>query len=161
MIGSLLVTLMNDNCINWDEHFHMVLYVYRTTFKVTIGHILSQLVYGLYLLIQMEYLLPMNNSHPDLDFSPTCIVTSYMAELEHLDETCQEATKRTGIRQWNTTLWAQQNHKIKTFFYGGHNSLVPKKQKGTHQKKFKQWFGSYKINIVPQQYCTFHQYQQV
>jgi hypothetical protein len=31
-------------------------------------------------------------------------------------------------------LQVQQNHKIKTFFYGRHNFLVSKGQKGTHQK---------------------------
>jgi hypothetical protein len=35
-----------------------------------------------------------------------------MVELEHLDETHQKATNKTGTRQWNKLLWAQQNHKI-------------------------------------------------
>jgi len=64
----------------------------------------------------IEYLLPMNNSHPNQKFSPTCILTNHMVELEHLDETHQEATYWIGTRQWNMMLWAQQNHKIKTFF---------------------------------------------
>jgi hypothetical protein len=65
-----------------------------------------------------EYLLSMNNSHPDLDFFPTHILTNHMAKLEHLDENGQEEANRIGTRQWNTTLWVQQNHKIKTFSMG-------------------------------------------
>jgi hypothetical protein len=41
-----------------------------------------------------------------------------MAKLEHLDETLQEAIKGTSTRQYNITLWAEQNHKIKIFFMG-------------------------------------------
>jgi hypothetical protein len=70
-----------------------------------------------------KYMLPINNSHPDQDFSHTDILTSCMVELEHTDETCHEATHWIGISQWNTRLWVQQNHKIKTF-YGGHSYLV-------------------------------------
>jgi hypothetical protein len=60
----------------------------------------------------------MNNSHPNRDFSLTHILTNCMAKLEHLDETRQEVANRIGIRQWNTTLWVQQNDKIKTFTMG-------------------------------------------
>jgi hypothetical protein len=55
----------------------------------------------------------MSNSHPNQKFSPTYILTSHMVELEHLDETHQEATNWIGTRQWNMMLWAQQNYKIK------------------------------------------------
>jgi hypothetical protein len=35
VIGSLLTKLVNENCTNWDEHMHTIMYVYYTTFKVT------------------------------------------------------------------------------------------------------------------------------
>jgi hypothetical protein len=41
-----------------------------------------------------------------------------MAELEHFNETPHDATYETSTRQWNMVLWAQQNHKIKTFSMG-------------------------------------------
>jgi hypothetical protein len=41
-----------------------------------------------------------------------------MAKLEPLDETYQKAANRACIKQWNMTLWPQQNHKIKTFSMG-------------------------------------------
>ncbi len=87
VIGSLLTKLVNENYINWDEHLHMVLYVYRTTFKVTIRYTPFQLVYGLYTLMPIEYLIPTSNSHLNQNFSPTHILTNHMVELEHLDET--------------------------------------------------------------------------
>jgi hypothetical protein len=68
-----------------------------------------------------------------------------MEKLEHLDETCQEATNRTSTRQWNTTLWAQQNHKIKTFSIRDIVISFPKGRKEHIRKFLKQWFGMYKI----------------
>jgi hypothetical protein len=65
-----------------------------------------------------KYLLPMSNLHPNQDFCLTHILSNHMVELEHLDETNEETTDWIGTRQWNTTLWAQQNHKIKIFSMG-------------------------------------------
>jgi len=59
-----------------------------------------------------------------------------MVDLEHLDETHQEVTKWTGTRQWNTTLWAQQNHKINIFSMGDIILWFPKSKK-EHNEKFK------------------------
>jgi hypothetical protein len=87
VIGSLLTKLVNENWIDWDEHVHMVLYAYHILVKVTTGHTSFQLVYGLYLLMPIEYTLPTSNSHLDRDFFPTHILTSHMVELEHMDET--------------------------------------------------------------------------
>ncbi len=126
----------------------MILYAYRTTFRVTIKHKLFQLVYGLYPLMLIKYLLFVSNSYLDQEFSPTHFLTSHMAKLEHLDETCQEATKRTSVRQRKMTLWPQENHKIKTFLAWDIIFQFPKGKK-KHIEKFKtRWFGPYKI-----QYC--------
>jgi hypothetical protein len=59
-----------------------------------------------------------------------------MVELEHLDETYQEAIDRTSTRQWKMVLWVQQNHKIKTFSMGDIILWFPKGRK-EHTKKFK------------------------
>jgi hypothetical protein len=83
----LFTNLVNENHIDWDEHLYTIMYAYWTSFKVTIGHTPFQLVYGLFLLKLTKYRLPTSNSHPDQHFSPTCILTSCMVELEHLDET--------------------------------------------------------------------------
>jgi hypothetical protein len=38
VIGLFFTKLVNENRVNWDEHLQMVLYAYRTTFKITTGH---------------------------------------------------------------------------------------------------------------------------
>jgi len=117
VIGSLLTKLVNENCIHWYEHLHTNLYVYHTSSRKPLDT-LFQLVYGLYLLMLTKYMLPMSNSYFDWNFFPTCILTNRMVELEHLDETRKDVVEQSGTRQWNTTLWAQQNHKIKIFSMG-------------------------------------------
>jgi hypothetical protein len=67
----------------------------------------------------------MNNSHLDRNFSPTCILSSHMVELEYLDEIQKEAIDWTSRREWNMMLWVQQNHKLRLFLWG-HRFLVSK-----------------------------------
>jgi hypothetical protein len=120
-------------------------YAYCTKFKVIIGHTLFQLVYDIFLLMPIEYLLPMSNSHLDRNFFPTFIQNCQTIKLEHLDETWQEVANKTSIKKWNTSLWVQQNHKIKTFSMGDIIHWFPKGRK-EHTEKFKKWwFGPYKI----------------
>jgi hypothetical protein len=38
VIGLLFTKLVDENHVDWDEHLHIVLYVYCTSFKVTTGH---------------------------------------------------------------------------------------------------------------------------
>jgi len=76
VINLLLIKLVIENHIDWDEHLHTILYAYCTTFKVTIRHTLFQVVYGLYPLMPTKYLLHANNSYPNQDFFPTHILTS-------------------------------------------------------------------------------------
>jgi hypothetical protein len=61
VIGLLLTKLINKNCMDWDEHLHIVLFTYKTTFKVGTCHTPFQLVYGLHALMPTEYLLPTTN----------------------------------------------------------------------------------------------------
>ncbi len=63
-----------------------------------------------------------------------------MVELEHLDETRKDVVEQSGTRQWNTTLWAQQNHKIKIFSMGDIVIQFPKGKK-KHIEKFLKRFG--------------------
>ncbi len=56
----------------------MILYAYCKTFRVTTKHTPFQLVHGFYPLMPTEYMLPMNNSHPDRDLFPTRLLINYM-----------------------------------------------------------------------------------
>jgi hypothetical protein len=55
--------------MNWDEHFHIIMFTYRIIFKVSTCYIPFQLVYGLHALMHIEYLLLMTNSLTSKDFA--------------------------------------------------------------------------------------------
>jgi hypothetical protein len=38
VLETLLTKLVNENRINWDEHFSTLLFSYKTTYKVSIGY---------------------------------------------------------------------------------------------------------------------------
>jgi hypothetical protein len=59
-----------ENQNGWNEHMSIVLFSYKIAFKLGIGHIPFQLVYGLHLLLPMEYLLP---SKPRQNPDPTLV----------------------------------------------------------------------------------------
>ncbi len=48
VICILLTKLVNKKQSNWDKHLHTIMYAYWTAFKVTNGHTLYELVYGLH-----------------------------------------------------------------------------------------------------------------
>jgi hypothetical protein len=60
VFGTLLTKLVNENINDWDEHLSIVLFSYQTAYKVGIGHIPFQLVYGLHPLLLIKYLLPLS-----------------------------------------------------------------------------------------------------
>jgi transposase InsO family protein len=54
VLGTLLTKLINENITYWDEHLSIMLFSYRTAYKVTIGYTSYQLVYGLHPLMSIE-----------------------------------------------------------------------------------------------------------
>jgi hypothetical protein len=58
VFGTLLTKFVNENMNDGDEHMSIVLFSYRTAYKVGIGHTPFQLVYGLHPLLLIEYMLP-------------------------------------------------------------------------------------------------------
>jgi transposase InsO family protein len=46
VIGVFLTKLVNEKQSDWDENFHLVLYVYQMAYKVTTGHTPFELVYN-------------------------------------------------------------------------------------------------------------------
>jgi hypothetical protein len=63
VFGTLLTKLIDENRNDYDEHLSTILFSYRTTYNVGHGHTPFQLVYGLHLLLPIEYLLP--SKHDD------------------------------------------------------------------------------------------------
>jgi hypothetical protein len=61
VLGTLLTKLVSENRTYWDEHLSTMLFSYRTTYKVAIGYIPYQLVYGLHPLMPIEYIVQVAN----------------------------------------------------------------------------------------------------
>ncbi len=86
VLGTLLTKLVNENKMDWDEHLPIILFFYRITFKVAIGYTPYQLVYGLHLLIPVEYIpLVIGNDH--IKGNLVRVLTSRVLELEKLEKT--------------------------------------------------------------------------
>jgi hypothetical protein len=66
---------MNENRNDWDEHIFIILFSYRTTFKVRTAHTLFEFVYGLHPLLPMEYILPLKLGQ-SYDLTPVRVLTS-------------------------------------------------------------------------------------
>jgi hypothetical protein len=52
-----------ENKTNWYEHLPIVLFSYKTTYKVTTKYTPYQLVYGLHLLMPTKYILAIIDSN--------------------------------------------------------------------------------------------------
>jgi hypothetical protein len=141
----LFTKLVNDNQTNWNEHLPTVLFSYRTAFKVSTGYTPFQLVYGLHPLMPTEYIVPTRRTDGALDFTPTCVLTACLANLEQMDSARHHAQQVVGERQWSRALWNQQHYRQKDFQLGDSILWYPKGQK-EHVGKFKsRWFGPYII----------------
>jgi len=83
-----------------------ILFSYIIAFKVGIGHIPFQLVYGLFPLLLIEYLLPFK---PRQTYDPNLVrvLTSRLLELEKLQENQLIAQDLINSNQWNWSLWFQ------------------------------------------------------
>jgi hypothetical protein len=57
VLGTLLTKLVSENKTNWDEHLYIVLFSYKTAYKVAIGYTSYQLVYGLHPLMPTKYIV--------------------------------------------------------------------------------------------------------
>ncbi len=56
-----------------------------------------------------------------------------------------------STKQWNTTLWAQQDYKIKNFFMGNMALQFPKGKKEHTEKFLKWWFGAIELEMISSQ----------
>jgi hypothetical protein len=84
---------VNEKCNDWDEHLHKKMFAYKITFKVTVGHIPFQLIYGLHPLMPTKCLLPLENT--PMDHTSVHVLSNRIANLERLKETPQVPTKTT------------------------------------------------------------------
>ncbi len=108
----------------------IVLFSYRTTYKVVTCYTPYELVYGLHLLMPTKYvLLVISGDH--IDVEPTKVLTTRITELEKLHENKLEAQNNVGINQWKFFMWNQQKNTKKKFQFGDYVLWFPKGEK-TH-----------------------------
>jgi hypothetical protein len=63
MLRTLLIKLVNENKMDWDEHLLKILFYYKTTCKVATWYTPYQLVYGSHPLMPIEYILLITNTN--------------------------------------------------------------------------------------------------
>jgi hypothetical protein len=85
VIGQLFIKLVNENLANWNEYLPIVLFSYRTIYKVITSHIPFQLVYGLHPLMPTKYLVPIKRTNGELNYIPTQVLTTRLVDLEQMD----------------------------------------------------------------------------
>ncbi len=88
---TLLIQLVSENKIYWGEHLSIMLFSYRTTYKVATRYTPYQLVYGLHPLMPIEYIIPIAGGN-DKDNTLVKILTNIITELKKLQETRMQTT---------------------------------------------------------------------
>jgi len=83
-----------------------MLFLYKITYKVTIGYTPYQLMYGLHPLMPIKYIVLIDGGN-EKDNTSVRVLTSRIIELEKLQELRMQAAKIVGIQQWKKALWSQ------------------------------------------------------
>jgi len=80
-----LTKLVNENIIDWDEHLSIVLFSYKTTYKVVTRYTPYQLVYGLHPLMPTKYIVLVVGGNQK-DNTLAKVLTSRISKLEKLQK---------------------------------------------------------------------------
>ncbi len=128
VFATLLTKLINENITDWDEHLSIVLFSYRTTYKVTTWYTPYQLVYGLHSVMPTKYIVLVVGGD-ERNNTLTRILTSRITEFKKLQETRMQVAEIVGIQQWNRALWSQQKNLEKQFSFGDYILWFPKGNK--------------------------------
>jgi hypothetical protein len=91
-----LTKLDDENRIDWDEHLPIVLFSYKTTYKVAIGYTSYQLVYGLHPLMPTEYIILVAGGN-ERDNTSVRVLISRIIKLEKLQKAKMQAVETVGI----------------------------------------------------------------
>ncbi len=81
MLGTLLTKLVKENRTGWDEHLFIMLFSYKTTYKVATRYTPYQLMYGLHPLMFIEYIVPIAGGN-ERDSTLMKVLTTKSIELE-------------------------------------------------------------------------------
>jgi hypothetical protein len=83
VFGTLLIKLINENKIDWDEHLFTILFSYETAHKIITWYTPCQLMYGLHPLMPIKYIVPIvgGNARDNIVMR---VLTSKITKLEKL-----------------------------------------------------------------------------
>ncbi len=84
-----MTKLVSENKTNWDEHLSIVLFSYRTAYKMAIRYTPYQLVYGLHPLMPIKYIVLVGGNENDSTL--VRVLTSRIIKLEKLQEARMQA----------------------------------------------------------------------
>jgi len=76
---------MHENKTSWDEHLPIVLFSYKTTYKVATRYTSYQLLYGLHLLMPKKYIMHVIDSN-HIEGNPMRVLINRVSKLEKLQE---------------------------------------------------------------------------
>lgn len=150
--NKVLVSIIYKSCgvehKDWEERLLVVLWAYRTTYKVTTGHTLFQLMYGQEAMVPAEYTVSSLRVAVENRLGDTESVNARLYGLIKLDERRLMAQWATEVAQRRREHWHDQHLRKANFRsgqlvlkYNGRNELRP--------GKFKvRWLGPYKIREV-------------
>ena len=148
VIVKMLQKLVNDNRTDWDIQLYMVLFSYRMAYKVATGHFPFELVYGFLPLMPTEYIVPIQQTTTDLDFTQHRVLAAKIADLDKLDETRLKAQTHQGQAQWNRAQWVQTQDKPHQFRMGDYVLWYPKGANVHVGKLQNKWFGPYQVQYL-------------
>ncbi len=149
-----MTRLVNDKRIDWDEHLSIILFSYRTVYKVAIGYTPYQLVYGLHPLMPTKYvLLAINIDHKHAE--PTRVLITRIIGLERLPENKLEAQNNVGANRWSKFLWSQQKNTKKKFQFGDMSYGFPREKQHIWANSRKMVWSIQGRKLLTQKYCSY------
>ena len=96
-----LTKVVEGTQIDWDQKLHSVLWAYRTAYKTAIGTTPFNLVFGLNVILPIEFLIPTLRVAKQMEWTGHELFER-IDDLEKLDEDRQIAEKRC-MKNWHDT----------------------------------------------------------
>ncbi len=128
LLGTLLTNLVSENITNWDEHLSIVLFSYKTAYKVATRYTPYQFMYGLHPLMPIKYIMPIVSGNYR-DNILVRILSRNFSKLKKLQDAKMQDIETISIQHWNITLWSQQKIPKKQFTFVDYVMWFPKRNK--------------------------------
>lgn len=105
ILVSIIYKLCRVEQEDWEEHLLVVLWAYRTTYKVTTGHTPFQLMYGQEAVVPIEYTVPSLQIVVDNRLGDEESLSARLTNLTKLDECQMMAQWAIEVAQCRWKYW--------------------------------------------------------